>query len=109
MSPVRAIYRYALRNPSSGVAVNPTVGLELPSTKGPRERIAPPDECAKLLSALRADRALWATAMYAGLRRGELQSLRVECESPIRRARSAARARICAGHVARERDLRSVR
>jgi integrase len=78
ISPLRAIYRHAMKTPSSGVAVNPTVGLELPSTKGRRERVAPAGECAQLLGALEHDRALWATAMYAGLRRGELQALRVE-------------------------------
>jgi integrase len=38
-----------------------------------------PDECSKLLEALTVDdRPLWATAMYAGLRRGELMALRIE-------------------------------
>jgi integrase len=78
MSPLRAIYRQAMRMPSSGVAVNPTVGLELPTSREKRERVAPPQECASLLTALSQDRALWATAMYAGLRRGELQALRIE-------------------------------
>ncbi|MCW3064785.1 MAG: hypothetical protein JWN32_1957 [Solirubrobacterales bacterium] len=79
INPVRAIYRHAMRSPSSGVAVNPTVGLELPTPRGRRERIAPAGECAKLITALpQRDRALWATAIYAGLRRGELQALRVE-------------------------------
>ena len=79
INPLRAIYRHAMRSPSSGVAVNPTVGLELPAKRGRRERIAPPDECARLVTALQPqDRALWATAMYAGLRRGELMALRVE-------------------------------
>jgi integrase len=77
--PIRAIYRHGMRSPSSGIAVNPTAGLELPATRGRRERIAPPHECASLLPALPdRDRALWATAMYAGLRRGELQALRIE-------------------------------
>ncbi len=59
--------------------MNPTVGLELPSKGDGRDRFAPPEECAQLLAALPADwRALWATAMYAGLRRGELMALRVE-------------------------------
>jgi integrase len=76
---VRAIYRRALSRPESGITINPTIGLELPAARGKRDRIAPPDECAKLLAALRAeDRPLWATAMYAGLRRGELMALRVE-------------------------------
>lgn len=79
INPVRAIYRHAMRSPSSGIAVNPTAGLELPATRGRRERIAPPEECAHLLAALQArDKALWATAMYAGLRRGELMALRVK-------------------------------
>jgi integrase len=55
------------------VAVNPTSGLELPAARGGRDRIAPPAEAAELIAALLPrDRALWATAMYAGLRRGEL-------------------------------------
>jgi integrase len=51
----------------------------MPAVRGGRDRIAAPDECARLLGALRAaDRPLWATAMFAGLRRGELMALRVE-------------------------------
>ncbi len=78
ISPVRCIYRQAVRR--GEVAVNPTAGLELPACRPSRDRVAPPDECAKLLAALprRRDRAVWATAMYAGLRRGELMALRVE-------------------------------
>jgi integrase len=76
--PIRSIYRHVIRSPSSGIVVNPTVGLELPATRGQRDRIAPPSECLELLAPLPAqDTALWATAMYAGLRRGELQALRV--------------------------------
>jgi integrase len=75
--PIRAIYRRALQR--GEVALNPTVGLELPAKRGGRDRAAPPDECARLLlAAPRQDRAMWATAMYAGLRRGELQALRIE-------------------------------
>jgi len=77
--PLRAIYKRALSRPETGIAVNPTSGLEMPAVSGRRERIASPDECAKLLAPLRLpDRALWATAMYAGLRRGELMALRLE-------------------------------
>lgn len=44
--------------------------------KGGRDRIAAPAEAAALLAALPAfERALYATAMYAGLRRGELRAL----------------------------------
>jgi len=57
--------------------VRATSDLEMPAASSGRDRIASPDECTDLLAALRpADRALWATAMYAGLRRGELMALR---------------------------------
>jgi integrase len=49
--------------------------LELPAVRGRRERIASPHEAAALLTARETDRALWATAMYAGLRLGELMAL----------------------------------
>lgn len=71
LNPLQAIYRRALAREQ--VAVNPTVGLEIPAARGKRDRIAG----AALMDALPAeDRALWATAMYAGLRRGELRGLR---------------------------------
>jgi hypothetical protein len=47
--------------------MKPTLGLELPAVRGTRDRIASPEEAAALLAALPADRAIWATAMYAGL------------------------------------------
>ena len=73
--PLRAIYRRALQR--SEVLVNPTLGLALPSSRQPRERIARPAEARALLEALSEhDRALFATALYGGLRRGELQALR---------------------------------
>ncbi|MCB0909983.1 MAG: site-specific integrase [Nocardioidaceae bacterium] len=77
LDPLRAIYRRAMSRELVGV--NPTSHLELPSAKSKRDRIAGPDEAGKLLAALpQSDRALWATAFYAGLRRGELRALRVE-------------------------------
>jgi integrase len=78
ISPIRSIYRRALSR--GEITVNPTTGLELPATNNRRDRIAPPAECMSLLAALprKEDRALWATAMFAGLRRGELQALRIE-------------------------------
>jgi integrase len=55
----------------------PCTGLELPAVRGKRDRIASPEEAAQLLAALpEDDRPLWATALYAGLRRGELMELR---------------------------------
>jgi integrase len=77
MLPLRAIYKRAVAR--GEIAVNPTSGLQMPAVRGGRDRIAPPEECARLLDALpESDRPLWATAMYAGLRRGELMALRVE-------------------------------
>jgi integrase len=77
LMPLRAIFRRAVAR--GEVAVNPTSGLELPAMEGARDRIASPTEAAELLAALpERDRALWATAMYAGLRRGELLALRWE-------------------------------
>ena len=58
--------------------VDPTHGLRLPASTGRRERIATPDEARRLIEALQpGDRALWATAIYAGLRHGELRALQV--------------------------------
>jgi integrase len=74
LMPLRVIIRRALAR--GDVALNPTTGLELPAVEGRRERIASPAEAEALLVALpERDRALWATAMYAGLRRGELLAL----------------------------------
>jgi integrase len=74
LMPLRAIYRQALA--LEDVAVNPTTGVQLPAVRGKRERIASPAEAAGLLEALPSrDRAVWATALYAGLRSGELQAL----------------------------------
>lgn len=74
LMPLRAIYRQALA--LDEVAVNPTAGVQLPAVRGKRERIASPAEAARLIAALpERDRAVWATAMYAGLRSGELQAL----------------------------------
>ena len=71
--PVRAIFRRAVAR--GEVAVNPTTGLELPALRGRRDRIASLEEARQLLAALDRDRALWATAMYSGLRMGELRAL----------------------------------
>ena len=75
LMPLRAILRRAVAR--GDIAVNPTSGLELPAVRGRRDRIASPEESSKLVGALpERDRALWATALYGGLRRGELQALR---------------------------------
>lgn len=75
LDPLRVIYRRALRRDL--VTSDPTKGLELRRPDGRRDRIASPEEARELLAALPdEDRALWATALYAGLRRGELRGLR---------------------------------
>lgn len=60
------------------LAHNPTEGIDLPAGKSKRpRRIVGPAEAAAILAALPIeDRPIWATAFYAGLRRGELQALR---------------------------------
>lgn len=56
---------------------DPTRGLRLPRSDGKRDRIASPDEAGRLIEALKPDdQALWAAAMDAGLRHGELKALR---------------------------------
>ena len=73
--PLRAISRRSVDR--SEVAVNPTEGLRLPAVRAGQDRIARPEDAEALLAALSpSDRALWATALYAGLRRGELPGLR---------------------------------
>ena len=114
LMPLRAIYRRALAR--GEVAVNPTTGLELPAVAGRRDRIASPEEAGALLAALpEGDRALWATALYAGLRRGELMALRwedvdlaagvirVERAGTRRRARSSRRRARAGGAGCRSR------
>ena len=90
---VRAIYRDADLLTEGSIAINPTIGLRLPAVRGKRDRIAPPGEALQLLQALPAqDRALWATALFAGLRLGELLALRFEETSTSTRGRSGSSA-----------------
>jgi integrase len=74
--PLSAIFRRAIVR--GEIAINPTAGLELPAVRGRRERIVTPQEATRFLAALDHARALWATAMYAGLRLGELMALEWE-------------------------------
>ncbi len=75
LNPLQAIYRRAVRRDELGI--NPTAGLEIPRSHGRRDRIADPREAAALVDASPTDdRAVWAMALYAGLRRGELRALR---------------------------------
>ena len=73
--PLRAIVRRALVR--GEIAQNPTLLLALPADRARRERVARPHEARALIEAVPArDSAVWATAFYAGLRRGEMQALR---------------------------------
>jgi integrase len=76
LDPIRVVYRRAVAR--GVIDANPTQGIEVPSGEKKRDRVADPAEAAKLVAALpRAeDRALWAVALYAGLRAGELRALR---------------------------------
>lgn len=75
LMPLRAIFRHAID--LELVAVNPTAGLVMPHDRGRRERFATAAELGLLLGVLPVrDRPVWATAAYAGLRRGELMALR---------------------------------
>ncbi|HYC82665.1 MAG TPA: tyrosine-type recombinase/integrase [Solirubrobacterales bacterium] len=75
IKPLQAIYRRARSR--EGLALNPTRDLELPAPNPKEVEIVSPEVAAQLLAAVpREDRALWATALYAGLRYGELRALR---------------------------------
>lgn len=75
LNPLQAIYRRAIE--LELLAVNPTTNVKMPRSRGRRERIASAAEAARLLEALPSnEQPLWATAFYAGLRRGELRALR---------------------------------
>ncbi len=95
---VRAIYRRAIAR--SEIMINPTEGLTLPAVRARRERVARPEEAAALIAAVPAsDQAIWATALYAGLRLGELKALRWQdidlhrTSSPYAAAGTATKAR----------------
>ncbi|MHB8234390.1 MAG: tyrosine-type recombinase/integrase [Solirubrobacteraceae bacterium] len=75
LTPLKAMYRRAAGR--GDVRVNPTLGIEKPAVRSAAKRIVAPTDAEAMIAALDSDeRALWATAMYAGLRRGELIGLR---------------------------------
>ena len=75
IKPLQAIYRRARSR--DGLAVNPTRDLELPAPRPKEVEIVSVKVATGLLDAVPVDdRALWATALYAGLRYGELRALR---------------------------------
>ena len=77
LTPLRALDRRAVAR--GEVTNKPTLRIEKPAVRCKVRRVASPAEAATLLAALEPpDRPLWAVAMYAGLRRGELVGLRWE-------------------------------
>lgn len=75
LDPLRVIFRRARRR--GQVGNDPMRDLDVPTGRGRRERVANRAEAEALIDALPAsERALWATAIYGGLRRGELRALR---------------------------------
>ncbi|HET7446039.1 MAG TPA: tyrosine-type recombinase/integrase [Solirubrobacterales bacterium] len=77
LNPVQAFFRRAIDRDE--LSYNPSERIDLPHGRSKRpKRIASKEEAATLLGVLDATiRPVWATAFYAGLRRGELQALRV--------------------------------
>lgn len=75
LDPLRVAFRRAIRDEQ--VAASPMDNLELPANRQRARTIPSPSEVVALLEPLPEDeRALWATAFYAGLRRGELRALK---------------------------------
>jgi integrase len=76
LNPIQTFYRRA--KDREELVHNPTERIDIPLAGSKRpKRIATREEAARLISALPlADQAIWATAFYAGLRRGELQAIR---------------------------------
>ncbi len=75
VDPLHVLYRRALRDEL--VSADPTTHLELPAVRRKPIDISTVEDPAALIAALPNEyRALWATALYAGLRRGELRALR---------------------------------
>ena len=75
LDPLRAMYRRAIKREM--VAINPTTDLDIPTDRKKRIRIVHARDARALIDALPStEQAIWATAFYAGLRRGELQALR---------------------------------
>jgi len=75
IKPLQAIFRRARSR--GGLPLNPTRDLELPAARPNEVEIVSPETAAALLAALPVeDRPVWGTALYAGLRYGELRALR---------------------------------
>jgi integrase len=77
LTPLKAFYRRAVAR--GDARTNPTVGIEKPAVRCKAKRIVAASDARAMIAALDAgERAMWATAFYAGLRRGEMIGLRRE-------------------------------
>ena len=77
LMPLRVVIRREIRRGT--ITRNPFVGVTMPAVRGVRDRFATPDEASILLGVLDdPTRAFFATALYAGLRSGEISALRWE-------------------------------
>lgn len=77
LDPLSAIYENAIEEEE--VDFNPVAGVRRGRRTKPNIQIVPLAQAAELIGALEPrDRALWACAFFAGLRRGELRALRSE-------------------------------
>lgn len=75
IKPLQAIYRRTRAR--GGLTTNPTRDLELPVPRPDEVEIVAAADAAELLEPLPIeDKPIWATALYAGLRYGELRALR---------------------------------
>jgi integrase len=77
INPIQAFFRRAIHREE--LSFNPSAGIDIAVAYAQRpKRIASREEATALLAALKVeDQVVWATAFYAGLRRGEVQALRV--------------------------------
>lgn len=77
LMPLRVICRRAIR--AEQLESDPLEHLDLPAVRLERDRVAAPADVPGLLAACDPrDRAIWATAFYAGLRRGEVMALGID-------------------------------
>ncbi len=77
ITPLKAFYRRAVARREA--RANPAVGIEKPAVRYPPRRVVSAEDAETMIAVLvGADRVLWATAFYTGLRRGELSALRRE-------------------------------
>jgi integrase len=77
LNPIQALYRRLIDRDLT--AYNPATRIDLPTLGNVRpSRIVSGADAARMVAVLRdGGRPVWAAAFYAGLRRGELQALRV--------------------------------